>query len=81
MLISCNAFACDCECEGDCSFSGVANSMEFVALVKVIEYSDFLNDDRDDYGEKIPYSITVEIVKTYKGVESRKRIKIWGSIL
>ncbi|RED37666.1 hypothetical protein DFQ10_1262 [Winogradskyella eximia] len=78
MLISFNSFACDCECEGDCSFKGVANGMEFVALVKVIEYSDFLDYEIDGYGKKMPFSMTVEIVKKYKGTESRKRIKIWG---
>ncbi|WP_431471622.1 hypothetical protein I5168_09575 [Nonlabens sp. SCSIO 43208] len=78
MLISFNSFACDCECEGDCSFSGVASGMEFVALVKVIEYSDFLDEEIMGYDRKMPFSMTVEIIKKYKGAESRKRIKIWG---
>ena len=78
MLISFNSFACDCECEGNCSFSGVASGMEFVALVKVVEYSDFLDYEIDGYDKKMPFSMTVEIVKNYKGIESRKRIKIWG---
>ncbi|MDH7914647.1 hypothetical protein [Winogradskyella sp. SYSU M77433] len=78
MLISFSSFACECECEGDCSFSGVANGMEFVALVKVIEYSDFLNEEIIGYEGKMPFSMTVEIIKKYKGTESRKRIKIWG---
>ncbi|MDG2194249.1 MAG: hypothetical protein P8K77_05250 [Polaribacter sp.] len=78
VLISFNSFACDCECEGDCSFSGVSSGMEFVALVKVVEYSDFLDYEIDGYDKKMPFSMTVEIVKKYKGIESRKRIKIWG---
>tara|TARA_R110000868_G_scaffold408288_1_gene690915 strand:- start:749 stop:1264 length:516 start_codon:yes stop_codon:yes gene_type:complete len=78
VLISFNSFACDCECEGDCSFSGVASAMEFVALVKVVEYSDFLDYEIDGYDKKMPFSMTVEIVKKYKGIESRKQIKIWG---
>lgn len=78
MLISFSSFACDCECEGDCSFSRVANGMEFVALVKVIEYSDFLDEEIMGYDGKMPFSMTVEIIKKYKGTESRKRIKIWG---
>lgn len=71
MLISFNSFACDCKCDGDCSFSQISSGMEFVALVKIIEYSDFLD-------QKMPFSMTVEIIKKYKGTESRKRIKIWG---
>jgi hypothetical protein len=78
MLISFNSFACDCECEGDCSFSQISSGMEFVALVKVVEYSDFLDYEIDGYDKKMPFSMTVEIVKKYKGIESRKRIKIWG---
>ena len=45
MLISFNSFACDCECEGDCSFSQISSGMEFVALVKLIEYSNFLDQE------------------------------------
>ena len=78
MLVSFSSFACDCECEGDCSFSGVSSGMEFVALIKVVEYSDFLDYEIDGYDKKMPFSMTVEIVKKYKGNESRKRIKIWG---
>lgn len=78
MLISFNSFACDCECDGDCSFSQISSGMEFVALVKVIEYSDFLDQEIIGYDKKMPFSMTVEIIKKYKGTESRKRIKIWG---
>lgn len=78
MLISLNSFACDCECKGDCSFSRVLNGIEFVALVKVIEYSDFLDKEIIGYDGKMPLSMTVEIIKKYKGAELRKRIKIWG---
>lgn len=78
LILTQNTFACDCECEGDCSFSVVASGMEFVALVKVIEYSDFLDEEIIGYDKKMPFSMTVEIIKKYKGTESRKRIKIWG---
>tara|TARA_R110002094_G_scaffold75484_1_gene82830 strand:+ start:237 stop:752 length:516 start_codon:yes stop_codon:yes gene_type:complete len=78
MLISFNSFACDCECDGDCSFSQISSGMEFVALVKVVEYSDYLDQEIIGYDKKMPFSMTVEIVKKYKGTESRKRIKIWG---
>lgn len=78
MLISFNSFACDCECHGDCSFSQISSGMEFVALVKVIEYSDYLDQEIIGYDKKMPFSMTVEIIKKYKGTESRKRIRIWG---
>ena len=78
LILGQSTFACDCVCKDDCSFSVVANEMEFVALVKVIEYSDFLDEEIIGYDKKMPFSMTVEIIKQYKGTESRKRIKIWG---
>ncbi|MEX2349556.1 MAG: hypothetical protein WD554_01635 [Flavobacteriaceae bacterium] len=77
-FFSIQAFACSCTCEGDCSFSAVSGGQEFVALVKVIEYSDFLEDGIYGYDGKMPYSMNVEIIKQYKGTESRECIKIWG---
>lgn len=71
-------FACDCECVGDCSFSTISNGSEFVALVKVISYDDYLEGDIIGHEGKMPYSMTVEIVKKYKGEETRTKIKIWG---
>ncbi|MDT0556215.1 hypothetical protein [Patiriisocius hiemis] len=78
LLISIKSFACSCECTGDCSFSAISDNQNFVALIKVIEYTDFLEDEIYGYDGKMPYSMTVEIVKKYKGSESKKRIKIWG---
>ena len=52
--------------------------MEFVALVKVIEYSDFLEYEIDGYDNQMPYSMIVEVIQRYKGKEAKKRIKIWG---
>ncbi|MBW2936631.1 hypothetical protein KXJ69_00845 [Aureisphaera sp. CAU 1614] len=78
MLMAFNSFACECYCEGDCSFRAVSNNNKFVALVKVIEYSDFLDYDIDDYDQEMPFSMTVEIIKKYKGDEVKNRIKIWG---
>lgn len=78
LLISFNSFACDCDCEGDCSFRAIANNNSLVALVKVIEYTDFLDYEIDGYDKEMPFSMTVEIIKTYKGETSKKQIKIWG---
>lgn len=71
-------FACSCECIGDCSFSSISNNSEFVALVKVISYDDYLDYEIMGHEGKMPYSMTVEIIKKYKGKETRKTIKIWG---
>lgn len=78
LLISIKSFACSCECDGDCSFSRISKGSEFVALVKVIEYTDFLDRDITNYDGKMPLSMTVEVVEKYFGSEKRKRIKIWG---
>jgi hypothetical protein len=74
LLISMKSFACSCECNWNCRFGAISDNQEFVALIKVIEYSDYF----EYQDEKSPYSMTVEVVKKYKGSESRKRIKIWG---
>ena len=78
MLISFNSFACDCECKGDCSFSSVMNGMEFVALIRVIEYTDYVKIYTNSTPKEMPLSMVVELIKKYKGKESRERIKIWG---
>lgn len=77
-LLSIKAFACSCECTRNCSFKHISNSQDFVALVKVIEYSDFLDAKIDNYEDRMPYSMIVEVINKYKGSESRKQIKIWG---
>jgi len=77
-LNSFNSFACSCECIGNCTFKAISGGSEFVALVKIIEYSDYLEDDISGYDGKMPFSMTVEVIKKYKGSESRKKIKIWG---
>ena len=76
ILFFTSSYGCTCDCNWGCSFSSIYDKKEFVALIKVIEYSDYieLNDDN----EKTPLSITAEIIKKYKGFESKKRIKIWG---
>ena len=74
MSFSFQSFACSCECNWDCRFGAISDNQKFVALIKVIEYTDYF----EYQNEKSPYSMTVEVVKKYKGSESRKRIKIWG---
>lgn len=73
-----STYACDCECIDDCSFSVVSKNSDFVALVKVISYDDYLEDKIMGHEERKPYSMTVEIIKKYKGSETRETIKIWG---
>jgi hypothetical protein len=55
-----------------------AKKSEFVALVKIISFDEYLDSEIMGYDGKMPYSMTVEIIKKYKGKESRKRIVIFG---
>jgi len=55
-----------------------AENSEFVALVKIISFDEYLDREITDYDGKMPYSMTAEIIKKYKGKESRKRITIFG---
>ena len=64
--------ACDCDYGG--SFVKMAPHTQLVALVKVSKFLTF----KDIYGEKTPMSMEVEIVETYKGIENRKTITVWG---
>ncbi len=76
-LYSFQSIACDCDCDGDCSFSSVSTG-GFVALVKVIEYSEFMEFEDDGKLKKMPLAMKVEVVKKYKGEDTRKIIQIWG---
>jgi len=73
-----NIMACECECFGDCSFKEVSSNSGFVALVKIISHDDFIEEEIPGYNDKMPRSMTVEIIKKYKGSELRDTIKIWG---
>lgn len=73
-----STYACDCECLDDCSFNIVSKNSKFVALVRVISYDDYLEDEIMGYEGKMPYSMTVEVIKKYKGSETKENIKIWG---
>jgi len=80
-IISNNIIACECECLGDCSFHKTVKNSSFVALVRVISYDDYLDNDADDiigHADRMPHSMTVEVIKKYRGTETRARIKIWG---
>ncbi len=70
--------ACSCHCEGDCSFSKISNEAEFVALIRVVSYADFLKYEVPGNEGKMPGSMVVEVIKKYKGKEERTQFKIWG---
>jgi len=70
--------ACSCSHHWDDSFSLTAKKSEFVALVKIISFDEYLDHEIMGSDGKIPYSMTVEIIKKYKGKENRKRIIIFG---
>lgn len=78
ILFYTSSYACSCECTGDCSFSASAYTNSLVALVKVISFHGEIEGDILGYDGDMPLSMTVEIIKKYKGKETRKRIKIWG---
>src|ERR1035437_1827445 len=72
LTISQNIIACDCISEG--VFLTVAPKTDLIALVKVTKYLTF----KDIYGKQTPTSMEVEIIDTYKGKETRKKIIVWG---
>lgn len=76
-LYSAQSIACDCHCDEDCSFASVSTG-GFVALVKVIEYSEFLEFEDNGKLRKMPLAMKVEVIKKYKGEDTRKIIQIWG---
>ncbi|HEY6435320.1 MAG TPA: hypothetical protein VIY47_01905 [Ignavibacteriaceae bacterium] len=72
IITATKVWACDCDYGGP--FLKMAPRTQFVALVKVIKYLTF----KDIYGHKTPMSMEVEIIDTYKGLEERKIITVWG---
>ncbi len=75
---SSDALACSCSFAWNDSFSRTVKNSEFVALVKIISFDEYLQDEILDHEGKMPYAMTVEIIKKYKGKEKRKKIKILG---
>ena len=65
--------ACSCSRPWNDSFSITAKSASFIALVKIVSFDEF-----NEAGEHIPYAMTAEIIRQYKGEASSKRIRIVG---
>lgn len=70
--------ACSCSRSWNDSFRSTAKNSEFVALIKILSFDEYLEYEVMGYDGKMPYSMTVEIVKKYKGTESRNRIRVLG---
>lgn len=70
--------ACSCIYSLDATFNNVSKKAEFVALVKVLSFDEYLEFDDFESKEEIPYAMTVEVLKKIKGKEDRKRISILG---
>lgn len=51
---------------------------EFVALVKIISFDEYLEGEIPGHEGKMPYAMTAEIIKNYKGDKSKRTIKIFG---
>ncbi len=77
-LYTMQLLACSCSVAWNDSFSRTAKGAEFVALIKVISFDEFLDQDFMGLDEDIPYSMTVEIVEKYKGEEARREIQVVG---
>ena len=77
-LSSLELLACSCSRPWNDSFGLTAEGSEFVALVKIISFDEYLDQEIMESDDRIPYSMTAEIIKKYKGQESRKRITIYG---
>ena len=71
-IITTESQACDCGYGG--SFLKMSPNTQLISLIKVTKFLTF----KDIYGEKTPMSMEVEIIETYKGIESRKTIIVWG---
>ncbi|WP_298424500.1 hypothetical protein [uncultured Kordia sp.] len=79
LFFSCSELrACSCSSAWNDSYSKTAEASEFVALVKVISFDSYLEKRFSNDEKMIPYSMTVEIIKKYKGEENRDRITIYG---
>lgn len=79
MLISFHQnYACRCICLHDNFFGATAYRSNVAMLVKVLSYDHYLEDAIFGYKGKMPASMTVEVIKKYKGKDSRSRIRIWG---
>ncbi len=72
-------YACSCSSAWNDTFLRTARSNEYVALVKVLSFDAFLNDEfKRGHEEKIPYSMTVEVIRNYKGFTEGEKIIIYG---
>ena len=72
LALSNQTFACDCESKGN--FLTVSPETNLVALVKVTKFLTF----KAIYAKQIPLSMEVEIVRIFKGNETRKTVVVWG---
>lgn len=77
-LTSLRVSACSCFSSWNNSFSKTAKNSEFVVLIKVLSFDEYLDSEIMGHEGKMPYSMTVEIIKKYKGKEQRKKINILG---
>ena len=75
---SLKVLACSCSWVWNDSFSRTVGNSEFVALIKVLSFDEYLERDIWDSDERMPYSMTVKVIKRYKGKESREKVKILG---
>ena len=78
LLSAGRTLACDCDTRWNDSFSETIKDAGFIALVKIVSFDEFLEREVLGYDGKMPYRMTAEVVKVYKGNEQRSHISILG---
>lgn len=78
LLILNNLSACSCSYSFNSTFNQTSSKSEFVALVKVLSFDEYLEFNDSESGKRIPYSMTVEVLKKFRGKEDRIQISILG---
>ena len=78
LLILNNLSACSCSYSINSTFNHTSRKSEFVALVKVLSFDEYLEFNDSESGKRIPYSMTVEVLKKFRGKEDRIQISIHG---
>lgn len=66
------SFKCDCDYNG--SFLKLAPNAPLVSLVRVKKFLTFKHIDNNP----TPMSMEVELIDTYKGLDTRKTFTVWG---
>ena len=70
--------SCTCHNQWNDSFKRTTSINDFVGLVKIISFDEYVDGSWSDDKDSIPYVMTVEIIQQYKGALNEETIKIYG---